>query len=107
MKTLSVIKHHDTYGPVTWEYIGTVDAAHTAQGVGVHPRKVFTSWYYGVPRAETPGFGTTTWDVWVPRGKIGYSDAKIAKWQASCPHSFHKDALVLMERWEDLHKDKS
>ena len=99
MKT-TTIKQHENHGPITWEYVGTVDALATARGVGVHPKQVFTSWYYGVPRVETPGFGTTTWDVWVPRGKPGYSDAKIAKWQASCVHRFHDDALAVMAKWE-------
>lgn len=95
---ITVTKKHAGFGDVVWEYVGTVDAADTMRGT--HPRAVFTSFYYGVPRAETEGFGTTTWDVWVPRGRPGYSSARITRWQASCPHRFHDDALAVLTRWE-------
>lgn len=94
----TVTKHHVEFGPIVWEYVGTVDAADAV--AGAHPVKAFPSFYYGVPRAETPGFGTTTWDVWVPRGRPGYSSRRIARWQASCPHRFHDDAAEVMARWE-------
>lgn len=103
MTPITTTKHEEV-GPITWEYVGTVDAVDTAAGIGIHPCKVFIAWYYGVPRTYTPGFGATTWDVWVPRGKPGYSNAKIAKWQASCPHRFHDDALVVMHLHESTIK---
>lgn len=103
-KTIILLDQIEGSGQITWEYIGTVDAPDTADGVGVHPRKIFKLWYYGVPRVETPGFGPTTWDVWVPRGKPGYSDKQIAKWQRSCPHRFHDDALEIMRMWEESKK---
>lgn len=98
---ITTIKIHPDLGPMTWEYVGTVNAQDTAQGVGVHPHKIFKYSYYGVPRKTLPDFGATTWDVWIPRGgKLGYSDAVIAKWQKSCRHYFCDDALAIMEKWE-------
>ncbi len=101
-KITHVRQHEGHVLPSTWEYVGTVDVAGTQ--AGMHPRKAFTGSYYGVPRVITPGFGPTTWDVWVPqwtpKGKHGYTAAKIKKWQDSCPHVFHSDALALMEKWE-------